>query len=483
MTGNPPTYPDVSLLINGEWKAAQGGDTLPVINPATGETIGQHAHARQADLDAALEAADAGFKQWRSVPAVKRAAILNKASALLRERADDIARLMVLEQGKPLAEARGETLGAAGTLDWFAEEGKRVYGRVIPARADNVQQIASKHPVGPVAAFTPWNFPLNQAVRKVSIALAAGCSIILKGPEETPASVAELIRCYVDAGVPAGVVNLVYGVPAEISEYLIPHPVIRKISFTGSTAVGKQLAALAGAHMKRNTMELGGHAPTMIFDDADMQSAVKMASIGKFMNAGQVCIAPTRFLVQEGVYEEFVDQFVKAAGSIKVGNGLEEDTRMGPLVHDRRPGAVGDMVDDAKKQGADVRLGGKTADGPGYFFEPTVLTNPTPEMKIMNEEPFGPVAVFNTFKDTDEAIAEANRLPYGLAAYAFTSSMKTAHRLGQEIEAGMISINHLGLALPETPFGGVKDSGYGSEGGSEAIESYLETRFVTTAAV
>ena len=483
MTGNPPTYSDVSLLINGEWKAAQGGDTLPVINPATGETIGQHAHARQADLDAALEAADAGFKQWRSVPAVKRAAILNKASALLRERADDIARLMVLEQGKPLAEARGETLGAAGTLDWFAEEGKRVYGRVIPARADNVQQIASKHPVGPVAAFTPWNFPLNQAVRKVSIALAAGCSIILKGPEETPASVAELIRCYVDAGVPAGVVNLVYGVPAEISEYLIPHPVIRKISFTGSTAVGKQLAALAGAHMKRNTMELGGHAPTMIFDDADMKSAVKMASIGKFMNAGQVCIAPTRFLVQEGVYEEFVDQFVKAAGSIKVGNGLEEDTRMGPLVHDRRPGAVGDMVDDAKKQGADVRLGGKTADGPGYFFEPTVLTNLTPEMKIMNEEPFGPVAVFNTFKDTDEAIAEANRLPYGLAAYAFTSSMKTAHRLGQEIEAGMISINHLGLALPETPFGGVKDSGYGSEGGSEAIESYLETRFVTTAAV
>ncbi|MES1929673.1 NAD-dependent aldehyde dehydrogenase [Salinisphaera dokdonensis CL-ES53] len=483
MTGNTQTYPDVSLLINGEWKAAAGGDTLPVINPATGETIGHHAHARQADLDAALEAADAGFKQWRSTPAVKRASILNKASALLRERADDIARLMTIEQGKPLAEARGETLGAAGTLDWFAEEGKRVYGRVIPARADNVQQIASKHPVGPVAAFTPWNFPLNQAVRKVSIALAAGCSIILKGPEETPASVAELIRCYVDAGVPAGVVNLVYGVPAEISEYLIPHPVIRKISFTGSTAVGKHLAAMAGAHMKRNTMELGGHAPTMIFDDADMKAAVKMASIGKFMNAGQVCISPTRFLVQEGVYEEFVDQFVKAAGSIKVGNGLEDDTRMGPLVHDRRPGAVGDMIDDAKSQGADVRLGGKAADGPGYFFEPTVLTNLTPEMKIMNEEPFGPVAAFSTFKDTDEAIAEANRLPYGLAAYAFTSSMKTAHRIGQEIEAGMISINHLGLALPETPFGGVKDSGYGSEGGSEAIESYLETRFVTTAAI
>lgn len=476
-------YPDVQLLINGEFKAAQGGDTLPVINPASGETIGQHAHARQADLEAALDAADAGFKQWRAVPAVKRAAALNKAAALLRERADDIGRLMTLEQGKPLAEARGEALGAAGTIDWFAEEAKRIYGRVIPARAANVQQVAVKHPVGPVAAFTPWNFPLNQAVRKVSIALAAGCSIILKGPEDTPASVAELMRCYVDAGVPAGVVNLVYGVPAEISEYLIPHPVIRKISFTGSTAVGKHLAALAGAHMKRNTMELGGHAPTLVFDDADMDNAVKTAAMGKFRNAGQVCIAPTRLLVQEGAYEEFVDKFVKAAGAIKVGNGLEEDTRMGPLVHDRRPVAVGDMIDDATKQGAEVRLGGKAADGPGYFFEPTVLTNLTSEMKIMNEEPFGPVATIGTFKDTDEAIAEANRLPYGLAAYAFTSSMKTAHRLGNEIEAGMISINHIGLALPETPFGGVKDSGYGTEGGSEAIESYLETRFVTTAMI
>lgn len=476
-------YPDVSLLIHGEWKAAQGGDTLPIVNPATGATIGQHAHARQADLDAALEAADAGFKQWRAVPAVKRAAALSKAAALLRERADDIAHLMTQEQGKPLAEARGEALGAAGTIDWFAEEAKRIYGRVIPARADNVLQIASKHPVGPVAAFTPWNFPLNQAVRKVSIALAAGCSIILKGPEDTPASVAELMRCYVDAGVPAGVVNLVYGVPAEISEYLIPHPVIRKISFTGSTAVGKQLAALAGAHMKRNTMELGGHAPTIVFDDADMDSAVKTASMGKFRNAGQVCISPTRLLVQESVYEEFVDRFVAAAGALKVGNGLEKGTQMGPLVHDRRPSAVADMVDDAKSRGADVRLGGQAVDGPGYFFEPTILTNLTHDMKIMNEEPFGPVATISTFKDTDAAIAEANRLPYGLAAYAFTSSMKTAHRLGQEIEAGMISINHMGLALPETPFGGVKDSGYGTEGGSEAIESYLETRFVTTAAI
>jgi len=483
MAVQTPTYDDVSLLINGQWRAAEAGDTLPVKNPATGDVIGQHAHAKQADLDAALEAADEGFRQWRDVPAYDRSKILKKAAALLRERADIIAPLMTMEQGKPLAEAKGETIGAAGTLEWFAEEARRVYGRVIPARRNDVQQMVIKQPVGPVAAFTPWNFPLNQAVRKVSIALAAGCSIILKGPEDTPASVAELIRCYVDAGVPAGAVNLVYGVPAEISDYLIRHPIIRKISFTGSTAVGKQLAALAGEHMKLATMELGGHAPTMIFDDADIDTAVKLVSGSKFRNAGQVCVSPTRFLVQEGIYEEFVDKFTAAAKSVKVGNGLEEGTGMGPLAHDRRPSAVGELIEDAMKQGADVRLGGGSVDGPGYFFEPTVLTGLNKDMRIMNEEPFGPVAAFVPFKDADEAITEANRLPYGLAAYAFTSSMNTAHRLGNEVESGMVSINHLGLAMPETPFGGMKDSGYGSEGGTEAIESYLNTRFVTTAMI
>lgn len=483
MPTQTPSYADVPLLINGEWRAAEAGDTLPVMNPATGKVIGQHAHAKQPDLDAALTAADAGFKQWRAISAYTRSGILRKAAALLRERVDSIAPLMTLEQGKPLAEARGEVLGAAGTLEWFAEEARRVYGRVIPARQDNVQQIASKHPVGPVAAFTPWNFPLNQAVRKVSIALAAGCSIILKGPEDTPASVAELVRCYVDAGVPAGAVNLVYGVPAEISEYLIPHPVIRKISFTGSTVIGKQLASLAGAHMKRSTMELGGHAPTMIFDDADIETAIKTVSASKFRNAGQVCISPTRLLVQEGIYDEFVDKFTKAAEAVKVGDGLDDGVNMGPLAHDRRPDAVSSMVEDAMHNGADIRLGGGAVDGPGYFFEPTVLTGLKPDMRIMNEEPFGPVAAMIPFSDADEAIAEANRLPYGLAAYAFTSSMKTAYRLGNEVESGMISINHIGLALPETPFGGVKDSGHGSEGGSEAIEAYLNTRFVTTAMI
>jgi len=476
------SYTDVSLLIDGQWTAAAAAETLPVENPATGEVIGHVARARQADLDAAIGSATAGFAEWRRVPAFKRAKILRKASDLLRDRVDDIARLMTLEQGKPIDQSRMETLGAADTLEWFSEEAKRTYGRLIPARGANITQLAIKQPIGPVAAFTPWNFPLNQAVRKVSIALAAGCSIILKGPEETPASVAELIRCYMDAGVPAGVVSLVYGVPAEISGYLIPHPAIRKVSFTGSTAVGKHLAAMAGEHMKRNTMELGGHAPTMIFDDADLATAVKATVGAKFRNAGQVCIAPTRFLVQESVFDDVVDQFIEAAKQIKVGDGLEEGTTMGPLAHERRPGAVAELIEDAKAKGAEIRLGGKAIEGPGYFFEPTVITNATKDMRIMNEEPFGPVVVFTSFKDVDEAINEANRLEYGLASYAFTSSMHTTARLTNEVEAGMLSINHIGLALPETPFGGIKDSGYGSEGGSEAIEAYLDTRFVTTAA-
>jgi succinate-semialdehyde dehydrogenase/glutarate-semialdehyde dehydrogenase len=318
-------------------------------------------------------------------------------------------------------------------------------------------------------------------VRKLSAALAAGCSIIVKAPEETPASPAELIRCFVDAGVPAGVVNLVYGVPAEISEYLIPHPIIRKISFTGSTAVGKQLAALAGAHMKRVTMELGGHAPAIVFDDADMDVANKMLSAGKFRNAGQVCISPTRFLVQEKVYDNFVGQFVEYAKTVKVGDGLEKSTRMGPLANTRRVTAMEGFIGDAVKHGAKLRTGGSRIGNKGNFFEPTVLTDVPKDARIMSEEPFGPVAVISPFSTFDEVVTEANRLPYGLAAYAFTRSAKTANAIAAAVETGMITINHHGLALPEVPFGGVKDSGYGSEGGSEAIESYLNTKFVSQA--
>jgi len=475
------TYPQVNLHIDGAWVKGAGGKSEPVLNPATGDSIGDVPHADKADLDRALAAAEKGFKAWRKVSAYDRYKLMRKAADIFRSRIDEIAAVLTLEQGKPLAEAKGEAMAGADVIDWFAEEARRAYGRVIPARGEGIYQIVVKEPVGPVAAFTPWNFPINQAVRKISAAVATGCSVIIKGPEETPASCAALVQAYLDAGLPAGVINLVFGVPAEISEYLIPHPTIRKISFTGSTVVGKHLASLAGAHMKRVTMELGGHAPAIVFDDADVDVAVKLLSANKFRNAGQVCVSPTRFLVQEKVYEPFVEKFVKAAKAIKVGDGLDKETRMGPLANARRIEAMERFITDAKAKGAKVETGGNRIGNKGFFFEPTVLTDVPKDAKIMNEEPFGPVAPITPFKDFDSVVSEANRLPYGLAAYAYTRSAKTAAAIGAAVETGMISINHHGLALPEVPFGGVKDSGYGSEGGSEAIEGYLVTKFITQA--
>jgi succinate-semialdehyde dehydrogenase / glutarate-semialdehyde dehydrogenase len=472
-------YSDVKLFINGEWSDGSSGKSEPIINPATGKPIARLAHAGPADLDEALHAADKGFKVWRKVSAFDRSKLLRKTADIIRSRADEIAQLMTLEQGKPLMEARMETLAAGDIMDWFAEEARRTYGRVIPARADGVIQMVVKEPVGPVAAFTPWNFPINQAVRKVSAALAAGCSVILKGPEETPASCAALVKCYADAGLPAGVLNLVFGVPAEVSEYLIPHPVIRKITFTGSTPVGKKLAAIAGQYMKRITMELGGHAPAIVFGDADVDAAVKQLSGAKFRNAGQVCVAPTRLLVHESVYQRFTEGFVKAAGAIKVGDGLDPATRMGPLANSRRIEAMQMFVDDAVSKGAKVLAGGQRIGTEGYFFQPTVLADVPAGARIMSEEPFGPIAPIIPFSSFDEVVAEANRLPFGLAAYAYSRSLKTVNALGASIESGMLTVNHMGLALPEVPFGGMKDSGYGSEGGSEAIEAYLNTKFIT----
>jgi succinate-semialdehyde dehydrogenase/glutarate-semialdehyde dehydrogenase len=476
-------YPNVQLFIDGKWRPAASGRTIPVLNPATEENVGTVAHADRSDLDEALAAAEKGFKAWRVVSPYERSKVMRKAAGLIRERADMIATLMTMEQGKVLAEARIETLSAADTTEWFAEEGRRTYGRMIPARVPGVYQMAIKDPVGPVAAFTPWNFPINQVVKKMAAALAAGCSIIVKAPEETPASPAELIRAFVDAGMPAGVINLVYGVPAEISEYLIPHPTIRKISFTGSTKVGKDLAAMAGQHMKRVTMELGGHAPVIVFDDADIESAAKVMVAAKYRNAGQVCIAPTRFLVQEGVYDKFVKQFVDGAKAIKVGNGLDATSTMGALANDRRIAAIEGMVQDAVGHGGKVATGGNRVGNKGYFFEPTVVTNVPKSARAMNEEPFSPLALISPFSKFDDAAEEANRLPFGLASYAFTRSAKTATAIGAAVEAGMMSINHVALALPETPFGGIKDSGYGSEGGTEGIDAYLSTRFITQTGV
>lgn len=474
-------YPTLALHIAGRWRDASTGETLPVLNPATAEPIGQLPVASRDDLDEALEAAKRGFKAWRAVSAYDRAKIMRKAADLLRERVDAITKIMTMEQGKPLVEAKLEIMNGADTIDWFAEEGKRAYGRVVPGRAEGVLQIVTKEPVGPVAAFTPWNFPINQAVRKVSAALCTGCSVVLKGPEDTPASCIELIRVFLDAGVPGDVLNLVFGRPAEISEYLIPHPIIRKVSFTGSTAVGKQLAALAGQHMKRVTMELGGHAPAIVFKDADVGKAIKLLGGAKFRNAGQVCISPTRFLVQEDVYEEFVDGFVKLSKELKVGDGSDPQTKMGPLMHSRRIEAMEGFVADAQKTGANLRTGGKRIGNQGFFFEPTVFTEVPLDARVMNEEPFGPIASIVSFKEDEEAFEEANRLPYGLAAYAYTRSAATATKVASVVETGMMSVNHQGLGIPEVPFGGVKDSGYGSEGGSEAIEAYLNTKFVSQA--
>ncbi|GAB6851099.1 NAD-dependent succinate-semialdehyde dehydrogenase [Paraburkholderia kururiensis] len=476
-------YADTQLLINGEWCDAESGKTIDVVNPATGKVIGTVAHAGIADLDRALAAAQRGFEVWRNVPAHERAATMRKAAALVRERADTIARLMTQEQGKPVVEARIEVMSAADIIEWFADEGRRAYGRIVPPRNLSVQQMVVKEPVGPVAAFTPWNFPVNQVVRKLCAALATGCSFLVKAPEETPASPAQLLRAFVDAGVPAGVVGLVFGSPAEISAYLIPHPVIRKVTFTGSTPVGKQLAALAGQHMKRATMELGGHAPVIVAEDADIELAVKAAGGAKFRNAGQVCISPTRFLVHNSVREEFARALVKHAEGLKVGDGLADGTQLGPLANARRLTAMAKVVEDARATGATVATGGERLAGDGNFFAPTVLTDVPLTADVFNNEPFGPIAAIRGVDSLEEAIAEANRLPYGLAGYAFTRSFRNVHLLTQRLEVGMLWINQPATPWPEMPFGGVKDSGYGSEGGPEALEPYLVTKSVTVAAV
>jgi len=471
-------YPKLRMYIDGQWVDG-GRDGEDVINPATGKVLGRLPHATTADLDRALAAADKGFKEWRKVSPYDRSKVMRKAADLLRERRDAIAHGLTLDQGKPLGEAKIEVAAAPDHIDWYAEEGRRTYGRIIPGRADNILQFAKREPIGPVAAFTPWNFPMNQAVRKVAAALAAGCSIILKGPEETPSACMGLAQAFHDAGVPAGVVNLVFGVPAKISEYLIPSPVIRKISFTGSVPVGKHLASMAGKYMKRATMELGGHSPVLIFDDVDPAKVVQMIGPFKFRNAGQVCISPTRFYVHEAVHDKFLAGFLEYTKSLKIGDGLAADTKMGPMANPRRIDAMETLVADAAQKGGKVQTGGKRIGNQGYFFEPTVVTDVPDTAKAMTDEPFGPLAMFQRFSSFDDVMDRANKLPFGLASYAFAKSAKTVADISAHIDSGMISINHIGLAQPETPFGGIKDSGYGHEGGIEGLDAYLTTKFVT----
>jgi succinate-semialdehyde dehydrogenase / glutarate-semialdehyde dehydrogenase len=474
-------YANLALYIDGEWIAGGGRDSEPVINPATEKPLATLTHASPADLDRALAAAEKGYKIWRGTAPFERARIMRKAADLIRERLDAITRILTMEQGKTLAEARVEVAVSADIIEWYAEEGKRAYGRIIPGRAAGVRQMMVQEPVGPCAAFTPWNFPGVTPARKIGGALGAGCSLIIKASEETPGTCVELVRAFHDVGLPKGVLNLVFGVPARISEHIIASDIIRKVSFTGSVPVGKRLVKLAAEGMKRTTMELGGHSPVIVFGDADPEKSAEIAAAGKYRNAGQVCISPTRFYVQEDSYDRFVKRFVDYANNIRLGDGLADGTTMGPLANPRRLDAMEGFVADAKKRGAEIRAGGGRHGNQGFFFAPTVVTNIPDDSRLMTEEPFGPVAPITPFKTFDEVVERANSLPFGLAAYTFTTSTRTANLISDALEAGMVGINSLAISTPETPFGGMKDSGYGHEGGIEGLEAYTQKKLVIQA--
>ncbi|MBO1113838.1 NAD-dependent succinate-semialdehyde dehydrogenase [Bordetella petrii] len=472
-------FGELRMLIDGEWLARGAGGAQPVTDPATLQVLGELPLAAGGELDRAVHAAHAAFGAWSRTPAIERCRLLAQAAQLVRERAELIAHILTLEQGKPLAESRGEVMGAAEIFEWYAQESRRLYGRVIPARQAHTRHWVTHEPVGPVAAFTPWNFPALTPARKIAGALAAGCTCVIKPAEETPATALELARACMDAGLPVGVLNVVFGHPADVSGHLIRAPQIRKITFTGSTAVGKQLAALAALHgAKRCTMELGGLAPAIVFDDADIGEAAAVCAASRFRNAGQVCVAASRFYVQRQAYPRFMEQFRAHVAGLKVGNGLAADTRMGPLANGRRLDAMPGFIDDALQHGGQVAAGGARHEGAGYFWQPTILADMPDQARAMSEETFGPVASVAAFDTLDEVIERANGVPYGLAAYAFTRSAATAMAVADGLQAGMVGINTPAISLAEAPFGGVKESGYGSEGGTEGLEAYLCTKFV-----
>jgi succinate-semialdehyde dehydrogenase/glutarate-semialdehyde dehydrogenase len=468
-------YPDLRLFVAGDWKSADGA---PVINPADESVIGTVPHATRADLDAALTAAEEGFRVWRRIAPAKRAGIILQAARLCRERVEEMAVAMTLEQGKPIAQSRLEILRGSDIIEWDATEGRRVYGRVIPSEP-GMRNTVLRQPIGVVAAFSPWNFPMSSPARKVAGALSSGCAIILKASEETPAGAVQLVRAFADAGLPPGVLNLVFGRPSEISECLIPQPEVRLVTFTGSIPVGKHLAAMAGRHMKPAIMELGGHAPVIVCDDVDPVATAATSATGKSRNAGQVCISPTRFFVQEAVYDQFTTAFGENAKKLKIGDGLDPANQMGPLANDRRLAAMEMFIADATQKGARIVAGGSRIGNRGYFYPLTVLADVPDDARAMHEEPFGPLALLSPVKTVDEAIEKANSLPYGLAVYAFTRSARTVDQLVEGIEAGNLSINHLTASFAETPFGGVKDSGYGREGGTEGLECYTVAKNVS----
>jgi|TARA_B100000767_G_scaffold48597_1_gene43433 succinate-semialdehyde dehydrogenase/glutarate-semialdehyde dehydrogenase len=472
-------YEKLELLINGKWRQGSDNKAEPVYNPATSETIGDLPHASKADLDEALESNAEAFKSWRNEAPLNRQKIIENACRILESRSNEVAENLTKEMGKPLAEAKGELAIGLDVLRWYGEEGKRAYGRIVPSRMPGMSQTVLKDPIGPVIAFVAWNFPVMNVVRKVGGALAAGCTITIKPSEETPGTAIAIGRALMEAGLPAGVLNIVFGVPSEVSEHLCSSSIPRKLSFTGSIPVGKHLQKLAAENMIRCTMELGGHSPLMVFDDTDIAAAAKISVAGKFRNAGQVCVSPTRFLVQDSVKDQFIKAVLDETNKIKVGNGLEDGIVMGPLIADRRIEIMDSFVKDAVDSGAELNLGGHRLNRDGSFYAPTVLSNVSDNAKIMNEEPFGPLLPIDSFKSVDEVIDRANRLEFGLASYAFTNDPKIVNALRSEIQAGLLAINSTAVSTPETPFGGVKHSGYGSEGGVEGLDAFLVTRFIS----
>jgi succinate-semialdehyde dehydrogenase/glutarate-semialdehyde dehydrogenase len=473
------SYDPLYLFIGGEWISTEGRDTAAVVNPATGREIGRVPLATAGDLDHALEVTRLSFEQWRQTLPDKRAKILKRAADLILERAPQIAAQMTLEEGKPLNESLDEVTRAADYFEWFAESARRIDGRVVPANRPGVLQLVKRQAIGPVAAFTPWNFPAITPARKLSAALAAGCSVILKPGEESPSTALALARALDDAGLPKGVLQVVFGVPDQVSSHLIASPIIRKVTFTGSVPIGRLLSARAAEGVKPITLELGGHGPVLVFEDADIEKAAIEGVANRFRGTGQVCISSTRFLIQRGAYQAFVDHFVAATQALRIGDGLHPDTQVGPLANPRQLAKMEELVADAVEKGARVLVGGEALSGEGYFFQPTVLADVPISARVMHEEPFGPIAVLMPFDELADGLQEANRLPYGLSAYAFTSSARTAIDVADGLEAGMIGINQYRIVATELPFGGMKESGHGSEGGIEGIEHYLTHKFIS----
>jgi succinate-semialdehyde dehydrogenase / glutarate-semialdehyde dehydrogenase len=467
------------FYIGGHFVPGTSGPLEPVINPADGSVAALIPHVTCTELDDALAAAERGFAVWRSTSAFDRAQLMRTAAGLLRARAESIAAELTREEGKPLVEAGAEVSGAVELLEWYAEECRRAYGRIIPSRSENIQQSVLLEPVGPVAALTPWNFPFGEPLQKIAGALAAGCSIVVKPSEETPLSCLAIAQAFHDAHLPSGVLNVIFGVPGEISSHLVASPVIRMITFTGSTKVGSHLSALAAAHVKPCLLELGGHAPVIVCQDANIDDILPRIVKAKFRNAGQVCTSPSRFFVHESLLSKFVQGVAQAVHNIRMGNGADPASDMGPLANTRRRDAMANLTQDAIEAGAQLVHGGRPIEGQGIFWEPTVLQHVPERAKVMNEEPFGPIVPILPFASLEDVIGLANALPFGLAAYAFTRSAAVAARLSRALDSGNVSLNHFGLAQPETPFGGVKASGYGREGGSEGLLAYSRVKFLS----